>query len=89
MTEKTIELDQRRGMTAQEATDLRRLLADVEANEKLLPPSAGRIGSSPACSAVHELVRSRPEGAISTQSFRRLPGRADSRRHKLIGRGAR
>jgi hypothetical protein len=44
MTEKTVDLDQRRGMTAQKATDLRRLLADVEANEKLLPPSAGRIG---------------------------------------------
>ena len=41
-----------------------------------LAPSAGRIGSSPACSAVHELVRSRREGAISPQSFRRLPGRA-------------
>ena len=36
MTDKTIELDQHRGMTAQKATDLRRLLADVEANEKVL-----------------------------------------------------
>ena len=36
MTEKTIDLDQRRGMAAQKATDLRRLLADVEANEKAL-----------------------------------------------------
>jgi len=36
MTDKTIELDQRRGMAAQKATDLRRLLTDVEANEKAL-----------------------------------------------------
>jgi len=36
MTEKTIDLDQHRGMAAQKATDLRRLLADVEANEKAL-----------------------------------------------------
>jgi len=36
MTEKTIELDQHRGMAAQKATTLRRLLADVEANEKAL-----------------------------------------------------
>jgi hypothetical protein len=36
MTEKTIDLDRRRGMAAQKATDLRRLLADVEANEKAL-----------------------------------------------------
>jgi hypothetical protein len=36
MTEKTIDLDQHRGMAAQKATKLRRLLADVEANEKTL-----------------------------------------------------
>jgi hypothetical protein len=36
MTDKTIDLDQHRGMAAQKATDLRRLLADVEANEKAL-----------------------------------------------------
>jgi hypothetical protein len=36
MTDKTIELDQHRGMAAQKATDVRRLLADVEANEMSL-----------------------------------------------------
>ena len=36
MTDKTIELDQHRGMSAQKATELRRLLADVEANERVL-----------------------------------------------------
>lgn len=36
MTDNSIELDQRRGMAAQKATDLRRLLADVEANAKAL-----------------------------------------------------
>jgi hypothetical protein len=36
MTDKTIDLDQHRGMGAQKATELRRLLADVEANEKAL-----------------------------------------------------
>jgi hypothetical protein len=36
MTDRTIDLDQRRGMAAQKATELRRLLADVEANEKTL-----------------------------------------------------
>ena len=34
MTDQTIELDRHRGMAAQKATDLRRLLAEVEANEK-------------------------------------------------------
>jgi hypothetical protein len=36
VTDETIELDRRRGMAAQKATELRRLLADVEANEKAL-----------------------------------------------------
>jgi hypothetical protein len=36
MTDKPIDLDQHRGMAAQKATELRRLLADVETNEKEL-----------------------------------------------------
>lgn len=36
MTDRTIDLDRRRGMAAQKATELRRLLADVEANESTL-----------------------------------------------------
>jgi hypothetical protein len=36
MTDKTIDLDQHRGMAAQKATDLRRMMADVEANERSL-----------------------------------------------------
>jgi hypothetical protein len=36
MTDTTIDLDLHRGMAAQKATELRRLLADVEANGKAL-----------------------------------------------------
>jgi hypothetical protein len=36
VTDKTINLDQHRGMAAQKATELRRLLTSVEANEKEL-----------------------------------------------------
>jgi hypothetical protein len=36
VTDRTIDLDQHRGMAAQKATELRRLLADVETNEKAL-----------------------------------------------------
>jgi hypothetical protein len=36
MTDETIDLDRHRGMAAQKATDLRRLLADVESNERAL-----------------------------------------------------
>ena len=36
MTDKTIDLDKHRGMAAQKATDLRRLLSEVESNERTL-----------------------------------------------------
>jgi hypothetical protein len=36
MTDRTIDLDQHRGMAAQKATNQRRLLAEVEANEQSL-----------------------------------------------------
>lgn len=36
MTDKPVDLDRHRGMAAQKATDLRRLLAEVEANENAL-----------------------------------------------------
>jgi hypothetical protein len=36
VTDHSIDLDQHRGMAAQKATELRRLLASVEANEKAL-----------------------------------------------------
>jgi hypothetical protein len=36
MTDKPVELDQHRGMAAQKATDLRRRLAEVAANERTL-----------------------------------------------------
>jgi len=36
MTDNPVELDQHRGMAAQKATDLRRLLTEVAANERAL-----------------------------------------------------
>jgi hypothetical protein len=36
MTIGTVELDERRGMAAQKATELRRLMSEVSANEELL-----------------------------------------------------
>ncbi len=36
MTDKTVDLDRHRGMAAQKATELRRLLTDVETDQKAL-----------------------------------------------------
>ena len=41
MSETPIDLDKHRGMAAQKATDIRRVIADVEANAKLLRDRQG------------------------------------------------
>ena len=43
MTDIPIELDKHRGMAAQKATDIRRVIADVEANAKLLRDKQGVV----------------------------------------------
>ena len=43
MTETPIELDKHRGMAAQKATDIRRVIAEVEANAKLLRDKQGVV----------------------------------------------
>ena len=43
MTDDPVDLDKHRGMAAQKATDLRRVLADVEANAKLLRDRQGVV----------------------------------------------
>lgn len=43
MTETPIELDKHRGMAAQKATDIRRVIAEVEANAKLLLDKQGVV----------------------------------------------
>ena len=43
MSEIPIDLDKRRGMAAQKATDIRRVLAEVEANAKLLRDRQGVV----------------------------------------------
>jgi hypothetical protein len=43
MSDVPVDLDKHRGMAAQKATDIRRLLADVEANAKLLRDRQGAV----------------------------------------------
>ena len=43
MTDTPIDLDKHRGMAAQKATDIRRVIADVEANAKLLRDKQGVV----------------------------------------------
>ena len=63
MNEPPIELDKRRGMAAQKATDIRRILADVEANAKLLRDKQGaveiQILAAPAASWLEAVAKTR------------------------------
>ena len=43
MTDKPVELDQHRGIAAQKATDLRRLLTEVAANEQALRATQDKL----------------------------------------------
>jgi len=43
MSDIPVELDKHRGMAAQKATDIRRVLADVEANARLLRDRQGEV----------------------------------------------
>ena len=63
MTETPIELDKHRGMAAQKATDIRRVLAEVEVNAKLLRDKQGvleiQILAAPAASWPEAVAKAR------------------------------
>ena len=63
MSETPIELDKHRGMAAQKATDIRRVIADVEANAKLLRDKQGvlelEILGAPATSWPEAVAKAR------------------------------
>jgi hypothetical protein len=74
VTEKTIELDQHRGMAAQKATDLRRLMADVEANENALRSAAAAAAAGRSVPSLRRLALSKVRSARArTVSCREAP----------------
>ena len=73
MTDKTIDLDQHRGMAAQKATDLRRLLADVEANEKALRLGRDELENHLRRRQQRTGMKPSRRPAISSISLRRRP----------------
>ena len=84
MTDKTIDLDQHRGMAAQKATELRRLLANVEANEKALrlrqDELEARLIAAPAASWREAAEKAR----YLLKLFAASTPAQDPRRQKLI-----
>jgi hypothetical protein len=84
MTDKTVELDERRGMAAQKATELRRLLADVQLNEQALRTRQDdletQLLAAPAASWEEAAEKARYLLTLFAKSF----AGEDPRRQKLI-----
>jgi hypothetical protein len=84
MTDKTIELDQRRGMAAQKATDLRRLLADVEANERALRLRQDELESHLIAAPAANWHEAAEKARYLLNLFAATLASQDPRRQKLI-----
>jgi hypothetical protein len=84
MTDKTIELDRHRGMAAQKATDLRRLLAEVEANEKALRLRQDELESHLVAAPAANWHEAAEKARYLLNLFAATLTASDPRRQKLI-----
>ena len=84
MTDKAVDLDSHRGMAAQKATDLRRLLAEVAANEQALRRTQDELEAQliAAPSATWEEAADKTRYLLS--AFAATPSGQDPRRKTLI-----
>jgi hypothetical protein len=84
MTDRPIDLDQRRGMAAQKATDLRRLLAEVEANETALRLRQDELESHLVAAPAANWHEASEKTRYLLKLFAATPAAQDPRRQKLI-----
>ena len=84
MTDKTIDLDLHRGMAAQKATDLRRLLADVEANERALRLRQDELESHLVAAPAASWQEAAEKARYLLNLFAATLTSQDPRRQKLI-----
>jgi hypothetical protein len=84
MTEKTIDLDQHRGMAAQKATELRRLMADVEANEKALRSRQDELEAHMLAAPAKNWPEAAEKARYLLNLFAGSMAAQDPRRQKLI-----
>ena len=84
MTDKTIDLDQHRGMAAQKATDLRRLLAEVEANERALRLWQDELESHLVAAPAANWYEAAEKARYLLNLFASTLAAEDPRRQKLI-----
>lgn len=84
MTDKTIDLDQHRGMAAQKATKLRRLLADVETNEKALRIQQNELEAHLLAAPAANWPEAAEKARYLLNLFAATLAAEDPRRQKLI-----
>ena len=84
MTDKPIDLDQHRGMSAQKATGLRRLLAEVEANERSLRLRQDELENQLLASPAANWHDAAEKARYLLNLFAATIGAQDPRRQKLI-----
>ncbi len=84
MTDTTIDLDRHRGMAAQKATDLRRLLAGVEANEKELRVRQDELEAHLIAAPAANWHEAADKARYLLNLFAATLGAQDPRRQKLI-----
>ena len=84
MTDKTVDLDQHRGMVAQKATELRRLLADVEANQQTLRLRQAELESHLLAAPAANWHEAAEKARYLLNLFAATLAAQDPRRQKLI-----
>ena len=84
MTDKPIDLDQHRGMSAQKATGLRRLLAEVESNEKSLRLRQDELETQLLSAPAANWHDAAEKARYLLNLFSATIGAQDPRRQKLI-----
>lgn len=85
MTDRIIDLDRHRGMAAQKATEIRRLLAEVESDERALRSRQealeAQLGAAPAATWTAAAMKAR----YLLNLYASTPAAQDPRRQTLIG----
>jgi hypothetical protein len=84
MTDGTIELDQHRGMAAQKATEIRRLVAEVEADERALRLRQGELEAQLVAVPAATWHDAAEKARYLLGLFASTPAAQDPRRQMLI-----
>ena len=86
MTKQTIELDMRRGMAAQKATELRRLMAEVASNEELLRSRQKELEEQLLATPATTWAEAADKARYLLSLYASSPAAQDPRRQMLIAR---